>query len=578
MKNFQEENNMAKFTHNNNQLRIEQINQKVHLKGWIARKRDLGAIIFFDLRDRFGITQLVINDNHPDYILAKSCGNEYVIEIFGIVRARDNANPDLATGAIEVLVEKFILLNQAEQPPFQLNANSTALEDTRLMYRYLDLRRPEQAKYLIERSRITAIIRQFFDKEGFYELETPILAKSTPEGARDFLVPSRLYPGNFFALPQSPQIFKQLYMVAGLERYFQIARCFRDEDLRSDRQLEFTQIDIEASFIDEKWIQNLIEKLMIKLWKNYFQVKLSPKFPRLTYAEAMRRYGSDKPDIRFGLELDDYPSLVTVFSFLNPKTSLRGIRLNLDHDLTRKELDEYKQIIKENHGDTLIYLKNWEGVLSSSVGKYLTPEILDSLNLGANEVLFLVAGDWENSSNALGALRKELGSQFHLYDPNSYAFLWVVDFPLLEYSAEDQRYYAKHHPFTAAKSFRELALHPERALAKAYDIVLNGYEVGGGSIRIHHAEDQKLMFETLSLSESDINNRFGFLMKALSFGTPPHGGLALGLDRLVMLMTKTNNIKDVIAFPKTQSARDLMLNAPSEVSPAQLKDLGLSVE
>jgi len=561
-----------KYTHNNNELTIKDLNKEVYLKGWVAKARNLGSLIFIDLRDRFGITQLVLKEGSAYFELASSLKSEYVIEVKGIVEKRETPNKNIITGEIEILVNYLEILNTSIPLPFTITNETNALEDTRLKYRYLDLRRPIQAKYLLDRVEITNIIRDTLRKNGYYEFETPILGKSTPEGARDFLVPSRLYHKQFYALPQSPQIYKQLYQVAGFEKYFQIARCFRDEDLRADRQLEFTQVDIEASFINEKDIYKLVESIMKNLMKKFLHLDIKTPFRRLKYKDAIKLYGSDKPDTRFDLLISDYKHLLKYLPFKSK--SLRGIVFNQANKISRALIDEYTRVIKQNHGNGLIYVKKVNNEYSSSINKYLTEELKQELNLANEEIIFLVADKYESASVSLGALRNRLASDFSLYS-NTFNFLWVTDFPLFEYDEEEKRYVACHHPFTAAQDFEVVRKNPAKALARAYDIVLNGYEIGGGSIRIHNSNNQKLMFETLSLTDDDINNRFGFLVEALKYGTPPHGGIAFGLDRIVMLLTNTLNIKDVIAFPKTQSARDLMMDAPSPVDEKQLADLGI---
>jgi aspartyl-tRNA synthetase len=567
-----------KYTHHNSELSLTHVGSQVYLKGWAAKVRNLGGLIFIDLRDRYGVTQLVIKPENPFYTLALSIRNEYVIEAKGSVIERESKNLNLPTGAIEVEVSELIVLNTAETPPIMITNDTDALEDTRLKYRYLDLRRPVMQQFLMKRSEITQAIRSVLVEEGFYELETPILGKSTPEGARDYLVPSRLYPGTFYALPQSPQIYKQLFMVAGMEKYFQIARCFRDEDLRADRQPEFTQVDIEASFVDQEDIQAIVEKILVKTFKKVLKLDIQAPFLRMSYHDALSLYGSDKPDMRYGMTIKGYESLFKGIDLplFEGKNHLRGLILENGTDVTRKRIDQLTQVVKKNHGDSLAYIKLSEGQYTGSIVKYLTDENLKSLNLSESNVLFLVPGnDFEHVSSALGALRIELANLYGLIPENTYKFLWVVDWPLLEYNEEEQRYYAKHHPFTAPVSAEQLKNNPKEAMAKAYDIVLNGYEIGGGSIRIHNQEVQRLMFDTLGLSKEDIQNRFGFFVDALKYGTPPHGGLALGLDRVVMLMTNTTNIKDVVAFPKTQSAKDMMMQAPSEVDQVQLDELKL---
>ncbi len=416
-------------------------------------------------------------------------------------------------------------------------------------------------------------------EEGFYELETPILGKSTPEGARDYLVPSRLDPGTFYALPQSPQIYKQLFMVAGFEKYFQIARCFRDEDLRADRQPEFTQVDIEASFVDQQDIQRLTERIMVKTFKKVLDIDIQTPFIDMSYHEAMEKYGTDKPDIRYELLIEDFSQFFRAIDipFFIGKGFIKGLLLKNGSRLTRKNIDAYTNLVKKNHGEALAYVKKSEGLISGSIVKFMSEEQQASLNLNDGDLLFIVPGSFDNVAQSLGALRIALANDFNLIPENTYKFLWVVDWPLLEYSEEEQRFYAKHHPFTAPVDLETLRNNPKDAMAKAYDIVLNGYELGGGSIRIHNQDIQKLMFDTLGLTKEDVAHRFGFFVDALKYGTPPHGGLALGLDRVVMLMTNTSNIKDVVAFPKTQSAKDMMMQAPSDVDPIQLQELEIKV-
>jgi aspartyl-tRNA synthetase len=570
---------MKTYTHHNNALTIKNIGEHVSLKGWVAKVRNLGGLIFIDLRDREGITQLVVKPENPFYELGLKIKNEFVIEAQGVVIERESKNKNLKTGDIEVDVKELVILNTAETPPIMISDNTDALEDTRLKYRYLDLRRPVMQNYLMKRHQITQAIRSVLVEEGFLELETPILGKSTPEGARDYLVPSRLYPGTFYALPQSPQIYKQLFMVAGLEKYFQVARCFRDEDLRADRQPEFTQIDIEASFVDMDDIQKIIEKIMVKTFKSVLNVDLQTPFLKMSYQEALEKYGSDKPDMRYELIIEDYKQMfagieVPIFA---EKKHIRGLVIENAESITRKKIDALTEVVKKNHGDMLAYIRKQNDQYTGSIVKYLNEEQLQALELKENAILFLVAGEFEKVSSALGALRIELANTFGLIDENVYKFVWIVDWPLLEYSEEDNRFYAKHHPFTAPVDAKILKDNPAQAMAKAYDIVLNGYEIGGGSIRIHNQEVQRLMFDTLGLTQDDITRRFGFFVDALKYGTPPHGGLALGLDRVVMLMTHTANIKDVVAFPKTQSAKDMMMQAPSDVDQIQLDELKIKV-
>jgi len=567
------------YTHTNNELTMENLGQDVQLKGWVAKTRDLGGLVFIDLRDRFGITQLVMKPDALNDELIRSIKNEFVIEVRGIVIERESKNRRIVTGEIEVEVTSLRILAKSLTPPLYITDQTDALEETRLKYRYLDLRRPIMQNYLIKRHEITQSIRRVLVDQGYYELETPILGKSTPEGARDYLVPSRLYPSTFYALPQSPQIYKQLFMIAGFEKYFQIARCFRDEDLRADRQPEFTQVDIEASFIDENDVMELTEKIMEKTLKHVLGIEIERPFSRITYDEAISTYGTDKPDIRYALHLTDYTEFfkdIDVPLFDSCET-IKGIRVDDASSLSRKVIDQLTDLVKKNHGKALAYLKQQNGQYSGSIRKFLDDSQLASLDLKDHAMILFVPGSFEDVSKSLGALRIRLAHMLDLIPKNEYAFLWVTDWPLLEYDATDERFYAKHHPFTAPTDPMQLKNDPHNARARAYDIVLNGYEIGGGSIRIHDMDVQNMMFKTLGLQEEDVKDRFGFFVEALRYGTPPHGGIALGLDRIVMLLTHTDNIKDVIAFPKTQSAKDIMMDAPSRVDQTQLDELKMKV-
>ena len=564
-----------KYTHHNSELRLKNINEQVYLKGWVAKRRDLGGLIFIDLRDYHGITQLVFKPDNAFYKEATELKNEYVIEVKGKVVERESKNKDLLTGDIEVIVRDLVVLNTALNPPIAVSYQDNAQEDTRLKYRYLDLRRKESQRYIIMRSHITQAIREKLLEKKFFELETPFLGKSSPEGARDFLIPSRLYHGQYYALPQSPQIYKQLYMVSGFERYFQVARCFRDEDLRSDRQLEFTQIDIEASFVKQNDIINLTEEVLAHTFHKILNYEIKLPIDRISYQDAMFYYGSDKPDLRYGLKLST-PNLDEVkIPFLEGK-SVRSLLVPNGASLTRKQLDNLTAVAKKNHSDGLAYLKMNEGELTGSIAKFFNDKQKDALNLKDNDLLLFAYHDsFEKASNGLGVVRNEVANLLGIIDENKYSFVWVVDFPLFEYSETDERYVARHHPFTSAKENPNLEGPLDTMLANAYDIVLNGYELGGGSIRIHNSTTQARMFELLGLTDEIVEARFGYLVEALKYGTPPHGGIALGLDRLVMLMTGTKNIKDVIAFPKTQSARDLMMSAPDYVDVQQELELGI---
>lgn len=564
-----------KYTHHNSELRLKNINEQVYLKGWVAKRRDLGGVIFIDLRDYHGITQLVFKPDNAFYKDATELKNEYVIEVKGEVVERESKNKDLLTGDIEVIVRDLVVLNTALNPPIAVSYQDNAQEDTRLKYRYLDLRRKESQRYIIMRSHITQAIREKLLEKKFFELETPFLGKSSPEGARDFLIPSRLYHGQYYALPQSPQIYKQLYMVSGFERYFQVARCFRDEDLRSDRQLEFTQIDIEASFVKQNDIINLTEEVLAHTFHKILNYEIKLPIDQISYQDAMFYYGSDKPDLRYGLKLST-PNLDEVkIPFLEGK-SVRSLLVPNGASLTRKQLDNLTAVAKKNHSDGLAYLKMNEGELTGSIAKFFNDKQKDALNLKDNDLLLLAYHDsFEKASNGLGVVRNEVANLLGIIDENKYSFVWVVDFPLFEYSETDERYVARHHPFTSAKENPNLEGPLDTMLANAYDIVLNGYELGGGSIRIHNSTTQARMFELLGLTDEIVEARFGYLVEALKYGTPPHGGIALGLDRLVMLITGTKNIKDVIAFPKTQSARDLMMSAPDYVDVQQELELGI---
>jgi aspartyl-tRNA synthetase len=560
-----------KITHINNELNLSHIQNRVQLRGWVSKSRRMGGMIFIDLRDRFGITQLTVDQQSPAYEKALLLRQEFVIHISGIVVERQSKNLSLKTGEIEVKIDQLTIINTSETPPMLVLDETDALENTRLTYRYLDLRRPVQQNFLMMRSMITQTLRKVLVQEGFYELETPILGKSTPEGARDFLVPSRLYEKQFYALPQSPQIFKQLYMIAGFEKYFQIARCFRDEDLRADRQLEFTQVDIEASFVDQEDIITLIENMLSTLFLETLNISIQTPFLRMPYDEAILTYGSDKPDMRFDLELQTLD-----VSYKNDESLLLSLDhqayILLDRVITRKEIDILSETYKKHGGHILTYAKKDEMGFSGPLTKHFNDEQFHQL-LKNNEMIILATGSFKQVYEPLGAVRQQLGKMLGRISPQSYKFLWVVDFPLFEYSEEDERLYARHHPFTSPKNEEEMLNDPLTAKANAYDIVLNGYEIGGGSIRIYKQELQQKMFEMLGLKKEEITERFGFFTEALKYGTPPHGGIALGLDRLVMLMTNTENIKDVIAFPKTQSARDMMMDAPSLVDEKQLEDI-----
>ena len=578
------------YTHHNNALTLSHVGQSVSLKGWVAKNRNLGGVLFIDLRDKEGITQIVISPDNPNYALAETLRQEFVITVKGEVVERSNKNKNIATGDIEVIASEVTILSKAKTPPIQISEQSDALEETRLKYRYLDLRRPQMQRFMIERSRITQAIREALLGEDFLEMETPMLGKSTPEGARDYLVPSRLYPGEFYALPQSPQIYKQLFMVAGFERYFQFARCFRDEDLRADRQPEFTQVDIETSFLSAHDIQSMIERVMKYTFKKILNHDITTPFIRMPYQEAMARFGSDKPDTRFKMELNDVSDALGNLEFavfqnaLQEGGTIQAMVVDEAQSVTRKNIDEWTLFVKKYKANGLAWVRYQENAFSGSIAKFFTEAdkdaLVNALNLQEHDLVFFVVGKKEIALTALGALRLTVAKHLNRIPEDVYHFLWVTDWPLFEYSEEEKRFYAAHHPFTAPlEEHKDLfETQPEAMIAQAYDIVLNGYEIGGGSIRIHNEDIQALMFKTLGFSTEEINDRFGFLVEALKYGTPPHGGIALGLDRIVMLMTHTANIRDVIAFPKTQSARDVMMQAPDVVSETQKDELHLVIK
>jgi aspartyl-tRNA synthetase len=584
-------------THYCGELNSGHIGQTVILCGWVHRRRDHGGVIFIDLRDRDGLVQVVLDPDRAEvFKRAEQARSEYVLKVEGRVRPRPEGtiNPDLPTGEIEVLGTGLEILNASETPPIQLDTHvADASEEVRLRYRYLDLRRPEMQERLRTRSRVTRLLRGYLDDQGFLDIETPILTKSTPEGARDYLVPSRTHPGEFFALPQSPQLFKQLLMMSGMDRYYQVARCFRDEDLRADRQPEFTQLDIEVSFMTEDALMNLMEEMIRRVFKEVLDTELPNPFPRLPYHEAMSRFGSDKPDLRVPLELIDLGDLMAGVDFKvfagpaqDPAGRVVALRLPKGGELSRKEIDEYTKFVGIYGAKGLAYIKvnDWsargrEG-LQSPIVKNLTDAAIDGImaRTGAQDgdLIFFGADKATVVNESMGALRVRLGHDRGLLE-GQWRPLWVVDFPMFEHDAANQRWAALHHPFTAPKE-EQLALletDPGACLSRAYDMVLNGSEIGGGSIRIHRDTVQRQVFKLLNISDTQAEDRFGFLLKALRFGAPPHGGIAFGLDRLVMLMTGAASIRDVMAFPKTQTAACLLTSAPSPVDEAQLKELGL---
>ena len=569
---------------NNLDVTSKNIGEDVILHGWVNKKRDLGGLVFIDLRDRSGVIQLVVRPESTVYSLASELKNEYVIKVGGTVQKRESVNEKLINGDIEVNVSDLEILNRSIDLPFDLN-NVTALEDTRLKYRYLDLRRDDLKEKILIKHNIMKSVRDYLNGLDFIEIETPILCKSTPEGARDYLVPSRVNKGSFYALPQSPQIFKQLLMVGGFERYYQIARCFRDEDLRADRQPEFTQIDMEMSFVNQEDVMKVTEGLISKVFKDVKGINIKLPIRRMSYDEAIDCYGSDKPDLRFEMKINDISDvfLNSDFKVFNDVISAGGmincivVKNNAD-SFSRKDIDKLTEFVKIYGAKALAFLK-YDGEFSGSVAKFVDEEkannLVDILSLQSNDLVLIVAGDRKIVKTSLGALRCKIAKDLSLVS-DGYELVWITDFPMFEYSEEEGRYVACHHPFTMPESIEKLD-DKENAKAIAYDIVLNGYELGGGSIRIHDPETQKKVFDSLGLSLEEANDKFGFLINALALGAPPHGGLAIGLERFTMLLSGTDNIRDVIAFPKTASASDLMMDAPNEVSLDQLKELGIKL-
>ena len=581
-------------SHRCTEVTNDMVGQKVTLMGWVQKRRNLGSLIFVDLRDRSGLMQIVFDEpviGSEGFEKAGSLRSEYVIAVVGTVQKRSAAvNENLKTGAIEVAAEDLRILSESKTPPFPIEEGISTKDEVRLKYRYLDLRRPDIQKNLILRSKVCGIIRDFMLKEGFLEIETPILQKSTPEGARDYLVPSRIHPGSFYALPQSPQLFKQLLMCSGYDRYFQIARCFRDEDLRADRQPEFTQVDMEMSVGDVDDVIDVNERLLARVFSEAIGVEVPLPIPRMTWQEAMDRFGSDKPDIRFGMELTDVSDVVADCGFgvfsgaIADGGTVRGINVKGQAKMPRKKIDKLVEFARSCGAKGLAYVcVNEDGSYKSSFAKFMTEEEMDRLvqkmDGQPGDLLLFAADRFKTAVEVLGALRLNLAKELELYDPSEFAFLWVVDFPQFEWSDEQNRYLAMHHPFTMPyeEDLPMLLTDPGKVRAKAYDIVLNGCELGGGSVRIHQDDVQEKMFEALGFTVEEAHDRFGFLLDAFSYGVPPHAGLAFGLDRMIMLMTGADSIRDVIAFPKVKDASDLMTEAPTPVDDKQLEELSLKV-
>ena len=575
-------------THNCGELRLKNLNQEVTLSGWVQKSRDKGFMLWIDLRDRYGVSQLIFDEQRSSKELfnkAKSIGREFVIQVKGKIIERSSKNLNIPTGEIEILVSELNILNESKTPPFTIEDVSDGGEELKMKYRYLDIRRNPIKEKLIFRHKVSSEIRNYLTKLDFIDVETPYLIKSTPEGARDFVVPSRMNQGEFYALPQSPQTFKQLLMVGGIDKYFQIVKCFRDEDLRADRQPEFTQIDCEMSFVNQEDILNTFEGLIIHLLKSIKNVEVA-QFPRMTYEQAMSKYGCDKPDIRFGMEFGylNEVSQNKEFNVFNSAEMVVGISVPKGNDFTRKEIDNYTNWIKRPQigAKGLVYVRcNEDGSYKSSVDKFYDQEDLSNwakkTNASKGDLIIVLSGETTKVRVQLSALRLELAKNLNLRNPNEFAPLWITDFPLLEWDDESQKYHAMHHPFTSPKldEIKLLESSPEKVKANAYDLVLNGNEIGGGSIRIHDKEIQALMFKHLGFSETEAKEQFGFLMNAFEYGAPPHGGIALGLDRLVAILHGEESIKDYIAFPKNNSGKDVMIDAPSKLNEAQLNELSL---
>lgn len=570
----------------------EYLDQEVTVKGWVQKRRDLGGLIFIDLRDREGIIQIVFDPerNKEQWEVANQVRSEYVLEVTGMVNRRSSINPNIKTGDVEVIADDIHILNTAKTTPIEINDDSNTSDELRLKYRYLDLRRPKMQQNIMMRSKLTHSIREYMDEHQFLDIETPYMAKSTPEGARDYLVPSRVHPGNFYALPQSPQLMKQLLMDAGFDRYYQIVRCFRDEDLRGDRQPEFTQVDLETSFLSAEEIQTLVEGLIAKVMKDVKGIEVQTPFPRMTYQEAMDRFGCDKPDTRFGMELVDLADVVSDVDFkvftsaIENGGQVKAINAKGASDqYSRKKIDQMADYLKRFGAKGLAWLKVTDEGLTGPIAKFFDEskqaQLIAKMDASAGDLLLFVADKPNVVAASLDALRRQLAKELDLIHPDQFNFLWVVDWPLLEYDEGEERYTAMHHPFTMPKKedVSKLATEPENVHADAYDIVLNGYELGGGSLRIYQRDVQEQMFAALGFSKEEAEEQFGFLLEALDYGFPPHGGLAIGLDRFAMLLAGEENIREVIAFPKNSKAMDMMTEAPSEVSPQQLEDLDLAI-